>query len=325
MNASSIRLLTWNDYHAPTVLARFAAETGIAVDEVYVESNDEFIARLTAGELFDVAMPSDWAAAALANAGLLQELDMERLSNWRNVTQPEFQHPPYDVGVGDHKYTSVYMFGTEGFAISLDKMDKTRRSWEMLYDPASLGQITMIDGSREVLAPPLFLLGAGPNSTDPEAIESAAQMAREQRRLVLAYDSQNVRQHILDGVALVHAWDGDFAAALSAGAVNIRWVLPKEGFRIWADAPCIPANAPDAEAAHRFLDFLLQPDVAAANADFAGYQPVVPAADRLMKSLVQRSMRPTDEQLEEGTFLRDLGLAQQLYDDAYARVRGASR
>lgn len=321
MSPATLRLLNWNDYTAPTVLARFAAETGITVDEVYVESNDEYIRRLAAGEVFDVVMPTDWAAAALATAGLLQPLDMDRLPGWHHVTQPEFQHPPYDLGDGDQKYTSVYMFGTEGFAVNLGEVPRTKRSWEMLYDPAFAGRITMVDGSREVLAPALFLLGAGPNTTDPEAIERAAEMAREQRPLVLAYDSQDVKQRIVDGVALVHAWDGDVAAALSAGATGIRYELPVEGYRVWADAPCIPANAGDPEGAHRLLDFFLQPDVAAANADFGGYQPVVPAAEPLMRSLVQRSMRPTDEQLAAGTFLRDLGDAQRLYDEAYARAR----
>jgi len=321
MTASLIRLLNWNDYTAPAVLARFAAETGIAVEEVFVERNEDYIDRVTAGEVFDVIMPTDWAAAALANAGLLQPLDMERLPNWRHVTQPSFQHPPYDIGVGDQKYTSVYMFGTEGFAVALDKVEKPRRSWEMLYDPTYAGQIAMVDGSREVLAPALFLLGAGPNTTDRETIERATQMAIEQRRLVLAYDAQDVMRRIVDGVPLVHCWDGDVAAALTRGATGIRYMLPREGYRLWADAPCIPANAPDPDAAHRLLDFLLQPDVAAQNADFAGYQPVVPAAEPLIRSLVQRVVRPTDEQIAVGTFLRDLGEFNAVYEAAYQRVR----
>lgn len=321
MSASSIRLLNWSEYTAPTVLARFAAETGIAVEEVYVERNEDFIDRVTAGEVFDVIMPTDWAAAALANAGLLQPLDMERLSNWRYVTQPAFMHPPYDVGVGDQKYTSVYMFGSEGFAVALDKVEKTRRSWEMLYDPQYAGKITMVDGSREVLAPALFLLGVGPNTTDRDAIESATKMAIEQRKLVLAYDVQDIKYRIVDGVTLVHCWDGDVAAALTAGATNVRYTLPREGYRMWADAPCVPANAPDPDAAHRLLDFLLLPDVAAQNADFAGYQPVVPAAEPLIRSLVQRAMRPTDEQIAAGTFLCDLGESNAVYEAAYARVR----
>jgi spermidine/putrescine-binding protein len=121
----------------------------------------------------------------------------------------------------------------------------------------------------------------------------------------------------------VECWDGDVAAAITQGAPGIRFVLPNEGYRVWADAPCIPANAHEPAAAHRFLDYLLEPHVAAANADIMGYQPVAPAADPLIRSLVQRSMRPTDEQMQAGTFLRDLGAFNAAFESSYAKVRGA--
>ena len=138
---------------------------------------------------------------------------------------------------------------------------------------------------------------------------------------MIRYDTQGAAQSILDGTPIVECWDGDVAAAITQGAPGIRYVLPNEGYRVWADAPCIPANAPHPAAAHRFLDYLLEPSVAAANADHTGYQPVVPAADPLVRSLVQRSMRPTDEQMEAGTFLRDLGALNATYEQTYSAVR----
>jgi spermidine/putrescine transport system substrate-binding protein len=300
---------------------RFAGETGIHVAETFVASNDEYVTRLVAGESFDVVMPTDWAAATLAKAGLLQPLDTERLTNWKNVTQAYFQDPPYDPRTDGHKYTSVFMFGTEGFAVRLDKVPAPQLRWEMLFDSSHWQDISMIDGSREVLAPPLFLLGAGPNCVDVEVVARATTMALEQRPLVITYDSKTVTQRIVAGVSLVHCWDGDVAAAISAGITSVRYVLPREGYRVWADAPCIPANAPDPDAAHLFLDFLLRPEVAAENADFAGFQPVVPDAEPLITSLVQRSMRPTDAQVAQGTFLEDLGEVNAIYEDSYRKVR----
>ena len=189
----------------------------------------------------------------------------------------------------------------------LDRIAMPKKSWQMLYDPDFAGQISMLDGSREVLGPALFLLGADPNTTDPALLEQAAAMAVAQKPLVTMYDTKALARHILDGIPIVECWDGDVAAAITQGAPGIRYVLPSEGYRVWADAPCIPANAYEPAAAHRFLDYLLEPHVAAANADIMGYQPVVPAADPLVRSLVQRSMRPTDEQMRAGIFLRDLG------------------
>jgi spermidine/putrescine transport system substrate-binding protein len=318
---SSIKLLNWADYLSSDLLKGFEAKTGIRVDESWIDRNDDFVARVAAGERYDVIMPTDWAAEALLKAGLLQPLDMELLPNWENVTQPYFRSPPYDPGGAGHKFTSVCYFGTEGFAVRLDRIAMPKKSWQMLYDPDYAGQITMLDGSREVLGPALFLLGADPNTTDPILLDQAAAMAVAQRPLVTMYDTKALARRILDGTPIVECWDGDVAAAITQGAPGIRYVLPSEGYRVWADAPCIPANAREPAAAHRFLNYLLEPRVAARNADHTGYQPVVPAADPLVRSLVQRSMRPTDEQMQAGTFLRDLGEFNAAFEQSYAKVR----
>ena len=140
-------------------------------------------------------MPTDWAAAALANAGLLQPLDMERLPELalrhaaaRSCTAP------YDVGVRRRRSTPRSTCSApKASPCALDKVDTTRRSWEMLFDPAFAGQITMLDGSREVLAPALFLLGATPTRPTATSIERATDMLIEQRRLVTRLRRQDRR------------------------------------------------------------------------------------------------------------------------------------
>ncbi len=318
---ASIRLLNWGRYLSAETLAGFEAESGIRVQETTINANEEFIRRVSAGERYDVIIPEDWAAEVLIDAGLLQPLEMELLPNWEQVTQPYFRSPPYDAGADGVKYTSIFCFGTEGFAVRLDRIALPKLSWQMLYDPTYRGQIAMLDGSREVLGPALFLLASDPNTTDQALLDAATAMALAQRPLVSRYDTQSAAQAILDGTALVECWDGDVAAAITQGAPGIRYVLPSEGYRVWADAPCIPANAAEPVAAHRFLNYLLEPAVAARNADHTGYQPVAPAADPLVRSLVQRSMRPSDEQMQAGTFLRDLGEFNAAFEQSYAKVR----
>ena len=318
---SSIRLLNWGRYLSADTLEGFEAETGMRVAETTINSNEEFIRRVTIGERYDVIIPEDWAAEALIDAGLLQPLDLDLLPNWEHITQPLFRSPPYDPGTDGLKYTASFCFGTEGFAVRLDRIAAPKKTWQMLYDPQYAGQIAMLDGSREVLAPALYLLGADPNTTDPALLDQATAMAAAQKPLVTRYDTQAAAQTILEGTAIVECWDGDVAAAITQGAPGIRYILPIEGYRVWADAPCIPANAPHTAAAHRFLDYLLDPRVAARNADHSGYQPVAPAADSLVRSLVQRSMRPSDEQIQAGTFLRDLGAFNAAFERAYSGVR----
>jgi spermidine/putrescine transport system substrate-binding protein len=318
---SSIRLLNWGRYLSADTLEGFETETGIRVDETTINSNEEFIRRVTIGERYDVIIPEDWAAEALIDAGLLQPLDMNPLPNWEHVTQPYFRSPPYDAGTDGAKYTAIFRFGTEGFAVRLDRIAAPKKTWQVLYDPQYAGQIAMLDDSREVLGPALYLLGADPNTNDQGLLDQATAMAAAQKALVTRYDTQAAAQTILEGTALVECWDGDVAAAITQGAPGIRNILPIDGYRVWADAPRIPANALHTAAAYRFLDYLLDPRVAARNADHTGYQPVAPAADPLVRSLVQRSMRPSEEQLRAGTFLRHLGEFNAAFEHSYAKVR----
>ena len=322
MASRSVRLLCWADYLAPAVLARFETETGIRIDGVWYKGEDAAAARVLAGEPFDVVVASDYVAERYRNAGVLQPLDLDRLPGLAGITDPRLRTPPCDPETDGHKYLSALYFGTEGIAVRIDQVARVGLSWEVLFDSQFAGRIAMLDEAREVLSTALYLLGESPNTTDQEVLDRATDMLIEQRRLVLKYDSDTPWRSIIDGVTVVHCFGGDAARAINAGVAQMRFFRPREGFTIWIDGPCIPASAADTDAAHRLIEYLLDPAVAAANADHSGYHPVVGAADALMKSLVQRSMRPTHEQIEMGTFLADVGESNEVYESCYRRIRG---
>jgi spermidine/putrescine-binding protein len=321
MAEHSLRLLCWDDYLAPTVLSRFETETGIRVDGVWYTGEDAAAARVLSGEPFDVVVASDYVAERYRKAGILRALDMDRLPGFAAVTDERLRKPPCDPETDGHKYLSVLYFGTEGLAVRIDEVSRVPLSWELAFDPQFAGRIAMLDEAREALSAALYLLGESPNSTDHDVLERATAMLIEQRPLVARYDSDTPWRSIVDGVAIVQCFGGDVARAINKGITQVRYVRPREGFTIWIDGPCIPVSAIDPDAAYRFIEFLLNPEVAAANADHSGYHPVVSAADPLIKSLVQRSMRPTREQVETGTFLADLGDANLVYESCYRRIR----
>jgi len=320
---AKITVCNWTGYIDQAMLRRFEREQGIKIEYVTFTSNEQLLSRMNEGRVYDVIFPEEWAAEVLIKAGKLRALDMDLLPNFKNVTDPSFRDPPYDPGTGGKKYTAVYFFGTEGFAARLDKINDPGESWAIMYDAQYRGKMTMLDGSREILGPALLTLGYGLNTTDQDELDRATTKALGQKRLVRAYDSVNQATLIRNGQPLTECWDGDAVDAMNkVGISTIRYVLPKEGYMVWSDAPSIPVNAPSPYGAHLFLDFLMEPSVAAANADSTGYQPVVAAADPLMKSLVQRAMRPTSEQIAGGTFPRDLGDFNAAFDEAYKKIVG---
>ncbi len=321
---ASIRVHNWYAYISKQAIAQFEHETGIKVEYSLFDSNEQLVAQIEADKPYDVIFPEEWAAEVLIKAGKLAPLDMSLLPNFDNVTDPTFRSPPYDPGTGGKKYTTVYMFGTEGFAVRLDKIPDPPESWAPLYEEKYRQQVSLLDGAREVLGPALFMLGSNLNCTDQAMLDKATRKATAQRPLVSVYDSNTQVNRMQAGLPLVECWDGDAVQAMDRiGVSKIRYILPREGYMVWADAPSIPASAPSPYGAHLFLDFLMDPKVAGLCASHIGYEPVIEAADPLITSMVQRAMRATPEQIAGGTLPRDLGDFTDSYTKAYAKVRAS--
>jgi spermidine/putrescine transport system substrate-binding protein len=322
---ATLEVFNWAAYISPKTLRDFGEKYGLKVELTTYGSNEKLVKAIDSGAgPYDVIFPTDSFVTTLINAGQVQPLDMDLIPNFVNVTDPVFRKPAFDPETDGHKYSVPYMFGTTGFIARLDRVKTVDDTWEMLYDPAFDKKITMLDGSREVLGPPLFLLGSDPNTTNQATLDKATAMAVQQKPMVVEYDSTDVAATIASGRPLTEAWDGDAVAAIGTlGMSKIKYVLPREGFSAWADGVCIPENAPSPYAAHLFLDYLLDPGVAAQNANYTGYQPVIEAADPMIKSLVQRAMRPTPEVIARGVVSKDLGDFNKQFEAAWETVQNA--
>ena len=322
-----IHIYNWSDYMSPECLENFEAEYGVKVRESYYDGNETMYAKLQAGATgYDVIFPTDMWVTILRKSDLLQPLDMALIPNFANVTQEVFQKPAFDNPdtQDGNKYSVPYMFGTTGYAATLAKVPAPQDSWIQLWDPAYERQISMLNAPRETLGVGLIKLGYSPNTTSQEELDQAVQQLIDQKPLVLKYDSTNTRRSIVEGLALTHCWDGDVALAIKAiPAEGVSYVLPSEGYIVWADGIAIPKVAPNPYAAHLFLNFMLDPKNVGAAADYIGYQPVVTAAMQYVTNESQVAMRPTDEVIEAGYLAEDVGDFQRNYDDAWREVVSA--
>lgn len=318
---ASIKVLGWYDYVPAKVIRDFEQKTGIKVDLTTFSDIDTMIRRMKAGRVFDVVWAGDWSLTVLLRSRLVQPLDMRFIPNFKYV-DAIFQQPSYDPGTGGARYSVPYMFGSIGIGVRVDKVDKVVNSWAPLFDPANKGKISMLDGSREVMAAGLFAVGCSPNTTDQNELDKATAALIRQKRLILGYDSVDMLPRMVKGQPYTHCWDGDAIDAMNKlGISKIKYVLPAEGYQLWADAMAVPANARSPYGGHLFLNHLLDPPVAAACANAYGYQPAVVAADPLIKSLVQRAMRPSPEILQKGSFTKNLDAFDAAYQKAYEKVR----
>ncbi len=319
----SLTLYNWSDYMDPQVLKDFEAETGVRVNETYFDSNDALLAKLKAGATgYDVIVPTGWMVTVMMKSDLLQPLDMSLIPNFAGVMKA-FQTPSYDPGDASGRYSVPYMFGRTGLDIRLDKVKGQITSWQSLWDPTYKDEIVMLADSRSVLEPALYLMGSDCNSTDREELEKAKDKMIEQKPLVQKYDAVPLR-NIMTGSPITMGWDGDVVRAQQdLGEDKAAFVAPAEGYSVWTDTFAVPKGATSPYWAHKFIDYLLEPEVSAHLSLFTGYQSPVREAASLITDPLLAAMQPTDEELATAHAYEDVGEFQSVYDEMWRAIKSA--
>ena len=242
--------------------------------DVY-DSNDVLEGKLLAGNTgYDIVVPTGNFFEVQRKAGLFQALDKSKLSNYGNLDEDILAKlDPLDPG---NLYAVPYSVGTNGLGINLDKVreripDAPLDSWDLLFDPQYAGKladcgITLLDAADEVNEIALNYLGYPPGSSDLKQLEEAMAMVAKIRPYVRYFHSSQYIDDFANGeICLVLGWSGDLYQAMNdaVAGLNLDYVIPKEGTIIWFDLLAIPADAPHPDNAHKLIDYLLRPEVAA--------------------------------------------------------------
>lgn len=317
---AELNVLIWSNYIAPSVVRQFEERTGVAVRIETYDSNEALLAKLQAGVVtYDLIVPSDYMVGILIRENLLQPLDLTRVPNLRHL-DPSALNLPFDPG---NTYSLPYTWGVTGIGYRTDKIGASVGSWADLWDARWRGRIVMLDDMREAFGAALKLLGYSLNSTDPQQLRQARDRLLAQKPLVRAYDSANFDQLLLSGEAwIAQAWDGQILRARRENP-NIEFAIPREGTTLIVDNLCIPRSARRPDLAHEFINYLLDPVVAAANMNEIMYlMPNVSARPLLREELRRHpllSLSPDVRRKSE--YLQDLGPTTLLYDRYWTEVK----
>jgi spermidine/putrescine transport system substrate-binding protein len=304
------------------VVDDFAAETGIEVTLDTFDSNESLIAKLEAGAAgYDIVNTSQYAVQILAKKGLIEELDHSKIPNRGNLSEV-FQNISFDAG---NKYSIPYVWGTTGLAYNSDCVTEPVTSWKALWDEKYAGRIYMLDNMLAAYIAGLQVNGFDANTTNPDEIAKATESLIEQKKILGGYNSTNFADLVASGEAcLVEAWSGS-VLQVTVDNPNVHFVLPEEGGTMWVDGYSIPKGAPNVEAAYKFLDYLLRPEVAAKTTELTKTANTVEKSKELLpKELAENSaVFPSQEQLAKADFILDLGDAMKYYQDGWTKVKAA--
>lgn len=276
--ADSLKVVCWDDYVTPAVAQEFQKEFGVRLDIEFVNNNEEVLARLQKGEVWDVWTPSDYAVQAAAESQLLAPLDKAAIPNLANVGR-RFQNAIYD---REFNFSVPFYWGTTGLGYDKKAFASPPENWGFVFDPKrrgkAAGRISLLDDMRESFSIALIHLGYDPNTTDPAALVKARDLLIATKSALAGFDSETYEDNLASGkVALAHGWSGDLSQIVAENP-DKGYALPKEGFMLWVDNLAIPAASTKKRTAEALIDFLLRPEVSAQLTNANRNPTTIPAA-----------------------------------------------
>lgn len=285
-SGGELNVYNWSDYIGETTIADFEKETGIKVRYDTYDGNETLEAKLVVGNTgYDVVFPSSSFFARQIKSGLYLKLDKSKLDNWKNLD------PFVVTNIADHdpgnEYAVPYMWGTNGFTYNVDMIkqrmpDAPVDSLRMMFDPDVVSKfqdcgVSYLDSPEDVFPLALAYMGKDPKSQNPDDIVAATDMLMKVRPYIKLFDTQQYLTTLPNGdMCLVMTYSGDYAVAAGRAAeagvdINLAYTVPKEGSNIWFDAMLIPKDAPHAENAFKFLNYMMRPEVIAACTNYTYY------------------------------------------------------
>ena len=270
-----INVFNWGEYISDSyedgmldVNKEFEKLTGIHVNYVTFENNEDMYAKIkNGGASYDIIVPSDYMIERMKDEGLLQSFDPTQLPNYHYIDS-KYLNMYYDP---DNIYSVPYNVGMVGLIYNTKMVDETPTSWKIMWDEKYAGKILMIDNPRDAFAIPQKILGYSFNSTDEKELDDVAQMLIDQKPLLQSYVMDEVFNKMESGeAAMVPYYVGDYIIMKDVNP-DLAFVYPEEGVNIFVDALCIPKGAKNVDAALKYINFMLDPEIALTNAWYIGY------------------------------------------------------
>jgi putrescine transport system substrate-binding protein len=294
-----VNIYNWSDYIDPKVLDAFTRETGIKVVYDTYDNNEILETKLLAGRSgYDIVVPSGPYLQRLIRAGAFRPLDKSKLKNlgnlWPEVTGRLAAYDPGNI------YAVDYMWGTTGIGYNVAALrerlgaNAAVNSWSLVLNPASANKlkecgIMMLDSPEDLIPSMLPAFGAKADSKRWDDMTLVTDALYKVRGSVRKFHSSEYIQALANGdICVAVGYSGDVMQAKrradeAKNGIEIAYVVPKEGALMWFDTFAIPKDAAHPAEALAFIDYMMRPEVAAANTNFVSYASGNLAAKKFVK------------------------------------------
>ena len=273
-----LNIYNWAEYIAEDTLRNFEKETGIKVRYDNYDTNEILHAKLVAGKTgYDIVVPSAHFAKTQIEGGLFQKLDKTLLTNWGNLDKSLLeQQAKVDPG-NQHLVTWLWGYVTVGIntgkvKAALGATPMPSNPWDLLFKPELAAKlkgcgVSVLDSASEVLPVAMAYVGQAPYSRDAKAYEPARKMLMAARPYVTRLSSSGYIDEMANGqLCVVMGYSGDINIARQRAidgktGQDVQALIPNNGGILFFDMMAIPADAPNAQNAHAFINYILRPEV----------------------------------------------------------------
>lgn len=275
-----LNIYNWGDYIAEDTIKNFEKETGIKVRYDLFDSNEALHAKLVAGMSgYDIVVPGSHFAKMQIQAGLLRKLDKSKIPNLANL-DPAIQAQLAKMDPGN-EYLVDWMWGYTTVGINVDKVKKAlggmpmpENAWDLVFKPEYVSKlkgcgVSFLDTASEIMPIALKYIGKDPRSKDAADYAEAGKMLKAIRPSVTRFagsGSDYIDQMARGQLCAVVGWSGDIMIAKDKSAKakapqNLQVLLPRMGGLLFFDTMAIPKDAKHPENAHKWINYILRPEV----------------------------------------------------------------
>lgn len=321
--ANELNLYIWSEYLPENIIEKFTKETGIKINISTYDSNESVYAKVkllqNSKSGYDLVVPSTYFVSKMKDEGLLMELDMSKIDNFKDIDE-NLTNQSFDP---KNKYSIPYLWGSTALCYNAKYVKEKVDSFNILFDPKYAHKILLTDDVREVFHVALKLLGYSGNDTNEEHIKQAYEKLRTLFPNVKIFNSSSPKLNYINEEVILGLNHNGEAYMASLENPDIKYAYPKEGAILWVDSLVIPSNVRNIENTYKFINFLLRPDIAKEISETLGFATANKAAMALLPKEVldNPTIYPSKEIQDKGEFQNDVGEAIVIYEKYWEMLK----
>ncbi len=320
----TLNLFTWEGMFPQEVLDAFTQETGIAINYSNFDFDETMLTKLEAakGGDYDLVIADDYIIQTVISEGLAQKLDKTKLENFANVN-PLYQGQFYDPS---NEYTVPYGAGVQTIVYDPSVVTKEIKGYADLWDASLKGNLGVIGSARVIDGMALKVLGKSYNTEDLETIKAAGKKLNELAPNIRLIKDDTIQDDLLSGEIGAAVMYTSQVTAAKLAKPELKVVFPTEGIGFGIMANFIPSKAPNPDAAHTFIDYILQPEVSAKCYEYLGYYCTNKAAEELINPDYKEFLTlPADFKLDNMEMIQPIGAeAEEAHNKIWTEFKAAA-